>query len=129
MGDLGFGTGLVGGALAAVFVIGAIVTSVFIWIGALLAGVEGAGFVRALAVAVLNAIIGGVATVVLGVGAIPPPVGMLIGLVITLFLIKAIFGTTWGKALLTWVFAIIAEIIVVVLMVVGGVALVAGFAG
>jgi len=127
MEQVTLGSGLSAGALFVAMGISALITSVFIWIGALLAKVEGAGFVRSLAVAILNSIIGWITIVALGAAGVPLPACLLIGFVITLFLIRAIFGTTWGKAFLTWLFALVAQIIVAIVVGIGGFAMFGGF--
>ena len=46
----------------------------------------------------------------------PGRVGTIIGVIATLFLIEAIFETSFGKALLAWILTIVAEIIGVVVV-------------
>jgi len=41
----------------------------------------------------------------------PGKLGTLIGIIATLFLIEAIFETSFGKALLAWILTVVAEII------------------
>ncbi len=110
------------------FVLATIVSAFFILIGAKVAGVENAGFGNAFWAALLCSFfvwaLTGIASAILGFGSVAV---WLVGLVITLLIIKWVFKTTWGKALLTWVFHGIAQVIVlaiaVVLMMTGIVAL------
>jgi hypothetical protein len=39
-------------------------------------------------------------------------VGWIVGVLITLFVLKVVFNTTWGKAFLAWLFHGIAQLIV-----------------
>jgi hypothetical protein len=101
------------------FVLATIISGFFIMIGAKVAGVENAGFGKAFWAALLCSFfvwaLTGIASAILAFGSIAV---WLIGLVITLLIIKWVFKTTWGKALLTWVFHGIAQLIVLAIAVV-----------
>jgi hypothetical protein len=114
---------LAGGALAALlfFVLGVLISAVFILIGAKLAKVQRATFGRAfgaaLLVIIINFIVGFLVGVATGGNAI---VGFIVGLLVNLFVIKGVFATSFGKAFLTWIFMILAQIIVFAILAIAG---------
>jgi hypothetical protein len=101
------------------FVVATVVSAFFIWIGAKVAGVAKATFGKAVWAALLTSFfvwaLTGAASVLFGVGSVG---GWILGVIITLFLLKWIYKTTWGKALLTWLFCGIAQAVVLVIVVV-----------
>ncbi len=108
---------LVGIALF-LFVVGSIVvmtlvSALFIWIGAKFAGIKGVTLWRSFLVALISSFLVWVATglgaALFGFGAF---LGWIIGALITLWIIKSFFKTTWGKALLAWIFQAIAQFLV-----------------
>jgi len=44
-----------------------------------------------------------------------PPIGFFIGLILVLFIIMGAYDTTFGKALLVWLFHLLAEIAAIVI--------------
>jgi len=110
------------GALLSVFVATVIIGSFFMWIGAKMAGVQNAGFgksiLAAIATSVITIIISGVFSVVPVMGTV---LGFLVGLLLSLFIIKAVYDTSFGKALLTWIFCIVAQIVAVIIVVALGI--------
>ncbi|KPJ51969.1 hypothetical protein AMJ39_08935 [candidate division TA06 bacterium DG_24] len=104
------------GAIVGIFIVATIIAAFFMWLGAKLARVENATFVKsilaALAAAAITWIVSLIFSLVPVAGTI---VGFVIGLILTIFAIKAIYATTFGKAVLVWVFHIIAEIIAVII--------------
>jgi hypothetical protein len=106
-----FGTGLI-----FVFVLAVLFGTFMMWIAAKIAGVEKSTFGRALIAAIGTSVV----SFLVGIGFhIVPILGHLVGFIIGLFLsilvIKAAFETTTGKALLVWIFEIIATVIAVVI--------------
>ena len=100
------------GALLALLVLWVLLSAFFIWIGAKMAFIPKASFGRA----IMAAIACGMGSFLLsGVLLFFPPVGpimgQVIGIMLSLFIIKAIFETSFGKAFLAWMFQIFAVII------------------
>ena len=114
---MGVGIGIVGFTLflfiAGCIVVATAVSAVFIWIGAKLAGIDGATFIRSFWAALVSSFLvwalTGIGAAVFGFGTIA---GWIIGVLITLFVLKQIFDTTWGKAFLAWLFHGMAQLIV-----------------
>ena len=94
------------GAMAVVmFLIMIAVDAVFLWFGAKFAKIEDATFGKAF-IAALAAIL----------GRLIPFIGGLIGLIAFLWIIKTVFNTDWGKAVITWLFAIVIAIVIAIIM-------------
>ncbi|MBN1574309.1 MAG: hypothetical protein JW984_14010 [Deltaproteobacteria bacterium] len=89
------------------------VSAIFVWIGAKLAGISGATFLRSFWAALVSSFLvwalTGIGAAVFGFGSIA---GWIIGVIITLFVLKIIFNTTWGKAFLAWLFHGMAQLLV-----------------
>ncbi len=90
-----------------------VVSAIFIWIGGRFAEISKASFMRSLGISVILAII--VPLLLL------PFAGMelltlLLSVVLTLAIIKLVFDTGWRKSLITWVFSIIAQVIVMLVL-------------
>lgn len=97
-------------SFALIALIGAVVASLFIWIGAKIARVRASRFGRAMVAAIGAGFLNWLSsTVLLELDVTNEVAGFLIGLFLTILVIKAAFDTTWGKALLVWVFNIIAQ--------------------
>ena len=101
---MGFGLGMV-----LVFIFAVIFGGFFMWIAAKVAGVKKSTFGRAIVAAV------GASFVALFVSFVfhflpifGNLLGFIIGLILTIFVIKVIFDTSTGKAILVWIFNIIA---------------------
>lgn len=107
---------LLGGIIIAA-IIAAVVGGFFMWIGANLAGVRRATFGKSIVASVISAIITWAIT---GAFSYLPAVGNLIGfvlgVVVSIFVIQGIFDVRFGKALLVWVFYVIAQLVAVVLV-------------
>lgn len=104
---LGLGMGIV-----IFFIISLLITALFLWIGATLAGIKGASFGKAILTALLSVI----GLTILGVFLSFIPfmgdfLGLLLGVLLSIFIIKAVFDTSWGKALSAWIFYVIAVMI------------------
>ena len=100
------------GALLGLLVLWVLLSAFFIWIGAKMAFIPKASFGRA----IMAAIACGMGSFLLSAILLPllpvgPIMGQIIGIILSLFIIKAIFETSFGKALLAWMFQIFAVII------------------
>jgi hypothetical protein len=123
---------LIGFTLLLVFVICVLIatalSALFIWIGSKFAGVPDAGFGKAFYAALLSSIavwaLTALATAFFGIGSVA---GWLLGIAITLAILKSVYATTWATAFLVWIFTGVAHIIVaagiIVLLMTGGLAL------
>jgi hypothetical protein len=98
-------------SFALIALVGVVTASVFIWIGAKISRVPGASFGRSMVAAVAAGFLNWLgATVLLELEVTSEIAGFLIGLFLTLLVIKSAFDTTWGKSLLVWVFNVIAQV-------------------
>ena len=99
--------------VAGCIVVATAISAIFIWIGAKLAGIDGATFLRSFWAALVSSFLvwalTGIGAAVFGFGTIA---GWVIGVIITLFVLKVVFNTTWGKAFLAWLFHGIAQLLV-----------------
>ena len=97
-------------------VIAVLVASFFMWLGAKIAGVErstyGRSMVAAIAAAFVTWLVSWVGT---QIPSMPRVIGFVVGLILTLIVIQAAYSTRFGKALLVWIFNIIAQVIAGVL--------------
>jgi hypothetical protein len=102
-------------------VVTVLVASFFMWIGAKVARIEKATFDRAILASIGSTVIGVVMAVT---GSVIPvagnAIGFVLGLICSVFVIQGVFGTSFGKALLIWVFNLIAQTIGAVLVFVVG---------
>lgn len=106
--------GLFGAAVTVVLIV--VLDSFFLHVGAKLAGVRKATFRRA----VLASIACAMSTLLLAVlfSWIPvsgPGLGFLIGLVLTVVVLQAVYSTTFGKAFLLWLFNVAAQVAAVII--------------
>lgn len=90
-----------------------LISGIFMWIGARLAGVQRATLGRAILAAIASTAI---AWIIRGLfaAALPfvgPFIGFLLGLLLVLVAIRVIFDTSFGKALLAWIFFILAQMV------------------
>jgi len=99
-----FGIGII---FAFIFMV--LIGGFFMWIAAKIAKVEKSSFARAMAAAVAASF---VEILVAFLFSLVPVLGNLfgfiLGLVITIFVIKTVFGTSFKKGLLVWIFNLIA---------------------
>ncbi len=86
-----------------------LVGAFFLWIGAKVAKIAGATFLKAL----LATFLGMVAGIILG---LVPVLGWLLGIVAYIVIIKYIFNTDWGKAIIAWLISFVAAIITGVIL-------------
>ena len=86
-----------------------VVGAFFLWLGAKIAGIKPASFVKAL----IATLFGFVAGIVLG---LIPVLGWLLGIIAYIIIIKYVFATDRGKAIIAWLVSIIAVIIVSIIL-------------
>ncbi len=98
------------------FILMVIVGGLFMWIAAKIARVEKSSFGRAMAAAVAASFVEiFVAFLFNLVPVFGNLFGFILGLVITILVIKAVFDTSFGKALLVWIFNLIAAFVAIAL--------------
>jgi hypothetical protein len=110
------GAGIVSIIIA--FFVYLLVMAFFLWIGAHIARVSKSTFGRSLLCAFLITVISWfVAGLLSFTGIAGTWVGFVIALLITLFIIKGVYRTGFGRAILVWIFSILAVIVVAVIFV------------
>lgn len=91
-----------------------LISGIFMWIGARLAGIQRATLGRAILAAISGTaivwIVGGLFATTLPLGG--SILGFLLILLLVLLATRTIFDTSFGKALLAWIFFILAQIAV-----------------
>ncbi len=105
------------GAVIIVAIIAAVVGGFFMWVGAHLAGVRRATFGKSIAAAVLAAL---VTWVITGIFSFLPVhgniIGFLIGVIFSVYVIRGVYSVRVGKALLVWIFYIIAQFVAILVV-------------
>lgn len=107
--------GIALGTFFVFLILAILVATFFMWAGAKMAGLseKKATFMNALVAAIGSAlvtwIISAIFAGVTGIGAI---VGFLIGVLLSMFVIKAVFKIDWSKSFLVWLFHLIAQVLV-----------------
>jgi hypothetical protein len=113
---LGMGIGAAVATVLTLLAVWIILAGLFMYIGANVAKVPHRSFGKAVAAALLAGfggnMVGGLFLIVPVIG---PLLGGLINIIVQIFIIKAIFETETGKAILTWIFSLVAQIIVAVI--------------
>jgi hypothetical protein len=89
------------------------ISALFIWIGAKVADVEKGSIIRAFLIAVIVAIL---TPLLLLPFAGFELFSMALGIIINLAIIKLVFSTGWRKALVTWIFSLIAGFLSVLIL-------------
>lgn len=86
----------------------------FMWLGAKIAGVKnvsfGKSFLAAVGTTFVTWLISLLSSAVPSLGGI---IGFSVGLLFSIFVIKGIYDTSFGRALLVWIFQIVAEILAI----------------
>jgi hypothetical protein len=91
------------------FILMVLIGGFLMWIAAKIARVEKSSFARAMAAAVATAFIEMLVAFLFNlVPVLGNLFGFILGLVITILVIKTVFGTSFGKALVVWIFNIVA---------------------
>lgn len=103
-------------AVLGVFVVAALISTFFIWLGARIAGIKNARFGNSLLAAIGAAFVTWlISWLFAGAAGIWAIIGFIIGLILSIFVVQGAFKTTFGKALLAWIFHVIAEIIAILI--------------
>jgi hypothetical protein len=111
--DIFVGLGI--GALFA-FLFAVIIGGFFMWIAAKIARVERSSFGRAMLAAIGTSLVLFIMTLITSfIPILGNAVGFIVGLLLQIFVIKGAFDTSTGKAVLVWVFNIVASIVAVLL--------------
>lgn len=96
-------------AIILLFVLAAVIGGLFIWIAAKLARVENATFGKAVAVSIASSFVFVIITVFARILPIVGDVlGFIIWLILAIIIIKAIFDTSFAKAIVVWIFQLVA---------------------
>ncbi len=82
-----------------------LVAAFFLWVGAKVAGIKGASFLKAILAAFLGMIAGIILNYV-------PGIGWLLGIIAYIVIIKYVFNTDWGKAVIAWLVSFVASLVV-----------------
>ena len=103
----GLGLGLI-----AFLVLALLISAFFLWIGAKLAGIREASFGKAILAALVSVVALALLQIVLSlIPRIGGTLGLLLGILVSIYVIKAVFDTGWGKAILAWILYIVAIIL------------------
>lgn len=115
---LGMGVGILLAGLFLIFFVGAL----FLYWGACLAGIERRSFGRAFLANFLCFVAGGVTSVLLGAF---PLAQLVVYLFLSFLLIKTVFATSFGRAVIAWLMQIVVAALLVGALVLGSVFLAA----
>jgi hypothetical protein len=99
-----------------IFVFMVIISGLLMWMAAKISRVEKASFTRALTAAVASSFVSVLAAVMFGL--LPGSenfFGFVVGLLLSIIVIKVSFGTNFGKALLVWIFDLLGAILAIAL--------------
>jgi hypothetical protein len=108
--------GVIATAIIGIALLAMLIASFFMWVGAKIAGVKNATFGKSFIAAIGSAFLTWILSLSLSFfPPVGPPIGFLIGLFLVVFIIKGAYNTTFGKALLVWVFHLLAEIVAIVI--------------
>jgi hypothetical protein len=106
----------IAGAVVGIAVIAAFIAGFFIWVGAKMAGVRNATMGKSILAAVSCTLFVWILAAVFSVlPVVGTAVGFIVGLIACVWIIKAIFDTSTGKALLAWIFHFAAQVIAVII--------------
>jgi hypothetical protein len=98
------------------FILMVIIGGLFMWVAAKIARVEKSSFPRAMAAAVATSFVTVLASFLFKlVPVLGDLFGFIAGLILTILVIKAVFGTSFGKAFVVWIFHLVAAGIAVLL--------------
>jgi hypothetical protein len=105
------------GALGLVGIIGFValvfIDAIFLWIGTKFAGIDKASFGKALIGVIVLIVLSAILSSVLGPFGI---LGVILSFIVTLWAVKSLYGTSWGKAFLALILAFIAFIVLSVVL-------------
>ncbi len=98
------------------FILMVIVGGFFMWVAAKIARVEESSFVRAITAAIATSFVTVLVSFIFKlVPVLGDFFGFIAGLVIAILVIKAVFRTSFGKALVVWMFHLVAVFIAIIL--------------
>ena len=102
--------GLIGiiGFVALVFL-----DAIFLWLGTKFAGIDKASFGKAIIAVFIMIVLSAILGSLLGPLGI---LGIILSFIVTLWAVKALYGTSWGKAFLALILAFIAFIVLSVVL-------------
>lgn len=104
-----------------VVVISWLLAALLMWIGAHLAGIGHVGFFRSLLAAMAASTVTWISGELLAPASVQGiSLGLVVGLILTWWVIKEIFRTSFGKAFLAWVFTVFAYSLTTMLGMSGG---------
>ena len=110
-------TGMVG-LFFGLMLVGALVSGLFIWIGAKVAGIPNPGFGRCVMVAIVTSVGTWLLAFVLSILPVVGTFGgFVLGLLLSLLIIKSLFNVSFGKAALVWLFHVIAQCVAIAIAV------------
>ncbi|MCK5098926.1 MAG: hypothetical protein KAR45_12540, partial [Desulfobacteraceae bacterium] len=93
------------GMIVGIAIIATIIAAFFMWVGAKVAGVRNATFFKSIIAALGSAFITWFVSFVFSVVPVFGTIlGFMIGLFFAILVIKASYSTSFGKALLVWIF-------------------------
>lgn len=105
------------GALGLIGIIGFValvfIDAIFLWIGTKFAGIDKASFGKAIIGVIVLIVLSAILGSVLGSFGI---LGVILSFIVTLWAVKALYGTSWGKAFLALILAFIAFIVLSVVL-------------
>ncbi|NYT13014.1 MAG: hypothetical protein GKC01_00730 [Candidatus Methanofastidiosa archaeon] len=105
------------GALGLIGIIGfvalVLIDAIFLWIGTKFAGIDKASFGKAIIGVIVLIVLSAISGSVLGPFGI---LGVILSFIVTLWAVKALYGTSWGKAFLALILAFIAFIVLSVVL-------------
>ena len=104
------GVGLLSFAVSIILAI--ILGALFLWLGAKIAKIKHTTFWKALMATIASSVITSIITFLLGLlQQIGAYIGLILSVVVTIWVIKSVFYTTWRKAIIAWFFMCVAFII------------------
>lgn len=103
-----------------ILVVAFVVAAFFLWVGAKIAQIANATFVKAL----LATFLGLVAGIVLG---FVPAIGWLLGIIAYIVIIKYVFATDWVKAIIAWAVSFVITVILFAIFAFAGVLSIGAF--
>ena len=104
------------GMIVGIAIIATIIAAFFMWVGAKIAGVRNATFFKSIIAALGSAFITWFVSFIFSVVPVFGTIlGFMIGLFFAILVIKASYSTSFGKALLVWIFHVVAEIIAIII--------------
>ena len=113
--------GIVGsiiGAIFGVFLIGWLIAVGLILLAAKMAGVENATFGKAAVAGFVASLVTWLCSLVFSIVPVVGTIlGAIFGILLSIFVIKGVFSTTFGKALLVWIFHVVAQVVAIVVAV------------